>query len=50
MKPHTDTDKLLAEVESGRDEIIDFAAELVRIPTVNPPGDAYRDASRFIGK
>ena len=43
------TDNLLSEVERARDEIVDFAAELVRIPTVNPPGDAYRDASRFLG-
>ena len=44
-----DTDKVLAEVESARDEIVDFAADLIRIPTLNPPGDAYHDASHFIG-
>ncbi len=37
MKPGTESDKLFAEVENARDEIVDFAAELVRIPTVNPP-------------
>jgi succinyl-diaminopimelate desuccinylase len=26
-----------------------FASELVRIPTVNPPGDAYADAAQAIG-
>lgn len=31
------------------DEALAFAAELVRIPTVNPPGDAYQDAARAIG-
>ena len=43
------TDKVLAEVESARDEIVDFAVDLIRIPTLNPPGDAYHDASHFIG-
>ena len=31
------------------DEAVAFAAELVRIPTVNPPGDAYADAAQAIG-
>ncbi len=44
-----DTDRVLAEVEGARDEIVDFAADLIRIPTLNPPGDAYHDASHFIG-
>lgn len=30
-------------------EAVDFAAELVRIPTVNPPGEHYEDAARAIG-
>lgn len=45
----SDTDKILAEVDDARDEIVDFAAELVRIPSVNPPGEAYHDASHLIG-
>jgi len=31
------------------DEAVDFAAELVRIPTVNPPGEAYEECARRIG-
>src|SRR5262249_49066616 len=27
-----------------------FAAEMVRIPTVNPPGDVYADCARLIGE
>jgi succinyl-diaminopimelate desuccinylase len=38
------------EVERARDEIVDFAAELVRIPSVNPPGDAYREAAESLGR
>ena len=48
MSSHTD--KILNEVDSARDEIVDFAADLIRIPTINPPGDAYYDASHFMGE
>ena len=37
-------DRVLAEVESATDEIVAFAADLVRVPTLNPPGEAYRPA------
>jgi len=30
-------------------ELVDFAAALVRIPTVNPPGENYEDGARLIG-
>jgi succinyl-diaminopimelate desuccinylase len=42
-------DRVLAEVEKARDEIVAYTQALVRIPTVNPPGDAYADCARFIG-
>ncbi len=38
------------EVERARDEIVEFAAELVRVPSVNPPGEAYRDAAETLGR
>ncbi len=31
-------------------EMVEFAAELVRIPTVNPPGEHYEECARFIGE
>jgi succinyl-diaminopimelate desuccinylase len=40
---------VLRAAEALADEAVDFAAELVRIPTVNPPGDCYEDAARAIG-
>jgi len=43
-------DRVLAEVERGRDEIVDFAAELIRIPTVNPPGEEYPACAEAIGR
>jgi succinyl-diaminopimelate desuccinylase len=42
-------DRVLAEVDALADETAAFTAELVRIPTVNPPGDVYEDCARLIG-
>jgi succinyl-diaminopimelate desuccinylase len=42
-------DRVLAEVDALAEEAAAFAAEMVRIPTVNPPGEAYADCARFIG-
>ncbi len=42
-------DRVLAEVEAARDEIVAFAADLVRIPTVNPPGEAYETCAHLLG-
>jgi len=42
-------DRTLAAVEGLRDEIVDFTRELVRVPSVNPPGDAYRDIAELLG-
>ena len=33
--------RILAEVEAVTDELVEFTRALVRIPTVNPPGDCY---------
>jgi succinyl-diaminopimelate desuccinylase len=38
-----------AAVDAHADEIVDFAAALIRIPTVNPPGEEYDTCARFIG-
>jgi succinyl-diaminopimelate desuccinylase len=42
-------DRVMSEVDRARDEIVSFAAELVRVPTVNPPGEAYEDCARVLG-
>jgi len=42
-------DRVLAEVDRARDEIVDFAARLVRIPTINPPGADYEACAALIG-
>ena len=43
-------DRVLAEVEAARDEIVAFTAEMIRIPTVNPPGEHYRECAELIGR
>jgi succinyl-diaminopimelate desuccinylase len=45
----SNTDRVLAEVDRASAEIVDFAARLIRIPTVNPPGDAYEECANVIG-
>jgi succinyl-diaminopimelate desuccinylase len=42
-------DRVITEVERARDEILDFASRLVRIPTVNPPGNDYEACAGVIG-
>jgi succinyl-diaminopimelate desuccinylase len=42
-------DRILAAVEASTDELIDFTSALVRVPTVNPPGELYDDCARLIG-
>ena len=42
-------DSLLQRIEDKRDELVALTQDLVRIPTVNPPGDAYTDCAEFLG-
>lgn len=44
------TDALLKRIESKRDEVTALTQDLVRIPTINPPGDAYEACARFLGE
>jgi succinyl-diaminopimelate desuccinylase len=44
------TDRLFARLDDKRDAVADLTAELIRIPTVNPPGDAYTDCAEFLGR
>ena len=43
------TDRVLATVDDCADEIVDFTSALIRVPTVNPPGDAYPECAQLIG-
>jgi succinyl-diaminopimelate desuccinylase len=49
-KAETQHDRLMAVIEEATDEMVEFTAAMVRIPTINPPGDAYRECAEFIGQ
>ena len=42
-------ERVIVEVDRAADEIVDFASRLVRIPTVNPPGEEYEACANVIG-
>src|SRR4051794_27911327 len=42
-------ERVLAEVDRAADEIVQLTADLVRIPTVNPPGREYDACAHFLG-
>ena len=46
---HPREDALLAEIEAREEEITALAQALIRIPSVNPPGEFYRDCAELIG-
>jgi succinyl-diaminopimelate desuccinylase len=43
-------DRIVTEVDRAAEEIVQFTRDLVRIPTVNPPGDEYESCARFLGE
>jgi succinyl-diaminopimelate desuccinylase len=45
----TPVDRILVEIDRATDEMVQFTTDLVRIPTVNPPGEEYEACARFLG-
>src|ERR1700722_8387822 len=43
------TEHLFKTIDARRDELVELTRELIRFPTVNPPGEAYRPCAEFIG-
>jgi succinyl-diaminopimelate desuccinylase len=43
-------DALCRAIDERREDIVELTRELVRFPTVNPPGEAYRPCAEFIGR
>jgi succinyl-diaminopimelate desuccinylase len=41
-------DRVIAEVDAAAEEIVGFTSAMIRVPTVNPPGEAYRDCAELI--
>ena len=44
------SDTLFKLIEARREELVDLTCRLIRFPTLNPPGDAYRPCAEFIGQ
>ncbi|WP_421702852.1 acetylornithine deacetylase/succinyl-diaminopimelate desuccinylase family protein [Aliiroseovarius sp.] len=44
------TDALLTEIAARRDDLIRLTQDLIRIPTLNPPGREYRTICSFIAE
>ncbi len=42
------TDRLLAEIAARREDLIALTQDLIRIPTLNPPGQKYREICAFL--
>jgi succinyl-diaminopimelate desuccinylase len=43
-------ERLARAIEDRTDELAALAADLVRFPTINPPGDAYRPCAEYIAE
>jgi succinyl-diaminopimelate desuccinylase len=43
-------ERLATRIDGRRDELVALTQDLVRIPTVNPPGDAYTPCAELIGR
>ena len=43
-------DRVLEAVDAAAPEIVGFTSDLIRVPTVNPPGEHYADCARIIGE
>jgi succinyl-diaminopimelate desuccinylase len=43
-------DALCRAIDGRREELVELTRDLVRFPTVNPPGEAYGPCAEFIGR
>lgn len=43
-------EQLFRAIEARTDDLVTLTADLIRFPTVNPPGDAYTPCAEFIGE
>ncbi len=44
----TTTDKLRAEIRAREEDLVELTRDLIRIPTLNPPGEYYREICEYI--
>jgi succinyl-diaminopimelate desuccinylase len=48
--PNDIGENLSGSIDARRDELVDLTRELIRYPTVNPPGEAYLPCAEFVGR
>jgi len=46
----TATDRLTAAIDARRDELVALTQDLIRIPTLNPPGEAYLEVCEYLAR
>jgi len=46
----SDLQPVLDEIDDRRDELVELTRDLIRFPTINPPGEAYQPCAEFIGE
>jgi len=44
------SENLFRIIEARREEMVELARDLIRFPTINPPGEAYQPCAEFIGR
>lgn len=44
------SERLMAEIETRREALIELTQQLIRIPTLNPPGTNYREICTFLAE
>jgi len=49
-RPVASQDELFKLIEGRRDELVELTRELIRFPTINPPGEAYQPCAEYIGR
>jgi succinyl-diaminopimelate desuccinylase len=50
MAGFRDTEALFGRIEARSEELVALTQDLIRIPTINPPGDAYVPCAELIGQ
>jgi succinyl-diaminopimelate desuccinylase len=48
--PDDISDLIFTIIDARRDELVELARELIRFPTINPPGEAYGPCAEFVGR
>jgi succinyl-diaminopimelate desuccinylase len=46
----SDIDAVSGLIDSRTDELVELTRDLIRFPTINPPGEAYRPCAEYVGE